>query len=245
MYIIASELVKVTADNLGWPEYRELARFSGARLEGAVFQHPFLERESKGVLADYVTLEQGTGAVHTAPGHGAEDYITGQKYGLPTFCPVDAGGRFYHAEGAPGRLPEEIIGKTIWEANPIVSGILKEAGALLAEKPLSHSYPHCWRCHNATIFRATEQWFIGMDLNNLRGDALEAIKNVKWHPEWGEERMYNMIATRPDWCISRQRVWGVPITAFLLREVQRVPDRPGASGPCGGPNQRAYGRRLV
>jgi isoleucyl-tRNA synthetase len=218
VYIIASELVKVTAENLGWPEYRELARFSGAKLEGAVFQHPFLERDSKGVLADYVTLEQGTGAVHTAPGHGAEDYLTGQKYGLPTFCPVDARGRFYHAEGAPGRLPEEIIGKTIWEANPIVSGILKEAGALLAEKPLNHSYPHCWRCHNATIFRATEQWFIGMDLNNLRGDALEAIKNVTWHPEWGEERMYNMIATRPDWCISRQRVWGVPITAFYCEQ---------------------------
>jgi isoleucyl-tRNA synthetase len=214
VYIVAADLVEATAANCGWASFREIARFEGARLDGAEFRHPFLARDSKGVLADYVTLEQGTGAVHTAPGHGAEDYITGQKYGLPTFCPVDAHGRFFHAEGAPGRLPEEIIGKRVWEANPIVSGILAASGALLGEKKIDHSYPHCWRCHNATIFRATEQWFIGMDTNNLRADALEAIKKVKWHPEWGEERMSNMIATRPDWCISRQRVWGVPLTVF-------------------------------
>ncbi len=214
VYIVASDLVQATAENCGWAEYAEVAKFAGAKLEGAVFRHPILERDSLGVLADYVTLEQGTGAVHTAPGHGAEDYITGQKYGLPTFCPVDAHGRFYHAEGAAGRLPEEIIGKTIWEANPVVSGILRAAGALLGEKKLDHSYPHCWRCHKPTIFRATEQWFIGMDRNGLRSKALEAIKKVKWHPEWGDERMSNMIATRPDWCISRQRVWGVPITVF-------------------------------
>ncbi len=214
VYIVASGLLEATAQNCGWTDAKVIATFAGARLEGAVFRHPFLERDSLGVLADYVTLEQGTGAVHTAPGHGAEDYITGQKYGLPTFCPVDAHGRFYHAEGAAGRLPEAIIGISIWEANPVVSGILKEAGALLGEKKLDHSYPHCWRCHKATIFRATEQWFIGMDRNDLRAKALEAIKKVKWHPEWGDERMSNMIATRPDWCISRQRVWGVPITVF-------------------------------
>ncbi len=214
VYIIASELVQATADNCGWPEFMELARFKGERLNGSVYRHPFLERDSLGVLADYVTLEQGTGAVHTAPGHGAEDYITGQKFGLPTFCPVDAGGRFYHAEGAAGRLPDEIIGKTIWEGNPIVSGILRESAALLGEKRLDHSYPHCWRCHKPTIYRATEQWFIGMDRNDLRSRTLEAIKNVEWHPEWGQERISNMIATRPDWCISRQRAWGVPITVF-------------------------------
>ena len=214
VYIIASELVKVTAENCGWPETMELARFKGEKLDRTVYRHPFLERDSLGVLADYVTLEQGTGAVHTAPGHGAEDYMTGQKFGLPTFCPVDAAGRFYHAEGAAGRLPEEIIGKTVWEANPVVSGILREAGALLGEKRLDHSYPHCWRCHKPTIFRATEQWFIGMERNGLRERTLEAIKEVTWHPEWGEERISNMIATRPDWCISRQRVWGVPITVF-------------------------------
>ncbi|HEY3440581.1 MAG TPA: isoleucine--tRNA ligase [Paludibaculum sp.] len=218
IYIVATDLVKVTAENCGWTDYSELVRFPGSELEGTVFQHPFLERESKGVLADYVTLEQGTGAVHTAPGHGGEDYATGQKYGLPTFCPVDAGGRFFHAEGAPGRLPEAIIGKTIWEANPIVSAIMAEAGALLGEKKLDHSYPHCWRCHKPTIFRATEQWFIGMELNGLREKALEAIKKVTWHPEWGQERISNMIATRPDWCISRQRVWGVPITVFYCEK---------------------------
>jgi isoleucyl-tRNA synthetase len=214
VYIIAAELVRATAESCGWPEYETVATFHGGKLEGAVFRHPFLERDSVGVLADYVTLEQGTGAVHTAPGHGAEDYLTGQKYGLPTFCPVDARGRFFRAEGAPGELPESIIGKTIWESNPIVSQILRESGALLGEKLLHHSYPHCWRCHHPTIFRATEQWFIGIDRNDLRAKALAAIKKVKWHPEWGEERMSNMIAARPDWCISRQRVWGVPITVF-------------------------------
>jgi isoleucyl-tRNA synthetase len=214
VYLVAADLLHATIEHCGWPEAREIARFNGARLEGAVFRHPLLERDSLGVLADYVTLDQGTGAVHTAPGHGAEDYLTGQKYGLPTFCPVDAHGRFFHAAGAAGRLPDAIIGQTVWDANPIVSGLLREAGALLGEKTLAHSYPHCWRCHHATIFRATEQWFIGMERNDLRRQALDAIKQVKWYPEWGEERISNMIATRPDWCISRQRVWGVPIIVF-------------------------------
>jgi isoleucyl-tRNA synthetase len=214
VYLVASDLVAATAANCGWGETREVVRLKGGKLEGAVFRHPFLERDSVGVLADYVTLEQGTGAVHTAPGHGQEDYVTGQKYGLPTYCPVDAHGRFYQAEGAAGVLPAEILGKQIWEANPIVSGILRDAGALLGEQKLAHSYPHCWRCHHPTMFRATEQWFIGMEKNGLREQALEAIKNVSWHPEWGQERISNMIATRPDWCISRQRVWGVPIIVF-------------------------------
>jgi isoleucyl-tRNA synthetase len=218
VYIVAAELAEVTAKNCGWAETKEIARFAGAMLEGTTYKHPFLERESKGVLADYVTLEQGTGAVHTAPGHGAEDYVTGQKYGLPTYCPVDAHGRMYHAEGAPGRLPEEIIGKTIWEANPIVTQILADCGALLGQQSIAHSYPHCWRCHKPTMFRATEQWFIGMEQNGLRQKALEAIKHIKWHPSWGEERISNMIASRPDWCISRQRVWGVPITVFYCEK---------------------------
>jgi isoleucyl-tRNA synthetase len=214
VYLVASDLVKATADVLGWAEPREVARFKGAKLEGAIFRHPFVERDSPGVLAQHVTLEQGTGAVHTAPGHGHEDYLTGIEYGIDIYCPVDAGGRLYHVENAKGRLPEELIGKTVWEANPVVTGILTERGALMAQKQIQHSYPHCWRCHNATIFRGTEQWFIGMDRNNLRGRALEAIRKVKWLPEWGEQRIYNMIETRPDWCISRQRVWGVPIVAF-------------------------------
>jgi len=135
-------------------------------------------------------------------------------YGIETYCPVDAAGRFFHAEGAAGRLPEEIIGKTIWEANPLVVEILKSAGALLALEKLSHSYPHCWRCHKPVIFRATEQWFIGMDRNDFRRRALDAVHQTRWMPAWGEERISNMIATRPDWCISRQRVWGVPIIVF-------------------------------
>ena len=214
VYIVAAELLKQTAAKCGWENYQVLAAVPGSKLEHTVYHHPFLERESLGVLADYVTLEQGTGAVHTAPGHGQEDYATGRAYGIETFCPVDASGRFYHATGAPGRLPEDIIGKTIWQANPIVIEILKHHHALCGVEKLAHSYPHCWRCHNPVIFRATEQWFISMERNDFRRAALDAIKQVRWIPSWGEERMTNMIATRPDWCISRQRVWGVPITVF-------------------------------
>jgi isoleucyl-tRNA synthetase len=214
VYIVALELLKATAEKLNWHEPKVLAAFAGARLEGAIFRHPFLERDSLGVLGDYVTLDQGTGAVHTAPGHGEEDFETGVKYGIPVYCPVDGAGRFYRAEGAAGELPEELIGKNVWQANPIVIELLRSKGALLGLQDLNHSYPHCWRCHHATIFRATEQWFIGMDRNDLRARALKAIGGVKWTPAWGEGRMSNMIATRPDWCISRQRVWGVPIIVF-------------------------------
>ncbi|HEX5431678.1 MAG TPA: isoleucine--tRNA ligase, partial [Bryobacteraceae bacterium] len=219
VYIVADELLAATAEICGWGSLTKLASFPGERLNGTVFRHPFLERNSVGILGDHVTLEQGTGAVHTAPGHGQEDYIIGQANGLPTYCPVDAAGRFFHAEGAGGRLPEELIGKTIWEGNAIVTALLEEEGALAASRLIEHSYPHCWRCHNPTIFRATEQWFIGMERGivngkSLRQRALDAIKTVKWTPSWGEERISNMIATRPDWCISRQRVWGVPIIVF-------------------------------
>jgi len=174
VYIVAAELLKVTAEKCGWADYEVLARFPGSRLEGKVFHHPFLERDSLGILADHVTLEQGTGAVHTAPGHGQEDYVVGRQYGIETYCPVDAAGRFYHAEGAAGRLPEEIIGKTVWEANPIVIEILRAHHALLHTEKIEHSYPHCWRCHKPTIFRATEQWFIGMDRNDF--------PSTRWRP---------------------------------------------------------------
>jgi isoleucyl-tRNA synthetase len=213
-YIVAAELLAVTAEKCGWTEYKTIATFPGECLEHAIFRHPFLERDSLGILAGHVTLEQGTGAVHTAPGHGQEDYAVARQYGIETYCPVDAAGRFYHAEGAAGRLPDILIGKTVWEANPIVTEILKSSGALLGLEKLQHSYPHCWRCHKATIFRATEQWFIGMDRNSFRQEALAAVHRTRWMPEWGEERIANMIATRPDWCISRQRVWGVPIIVF-------------------------------
>jgi isoleucyl-tRNA synthetase len=220
VYIVALELLEITANKLGWENFKTLAAFPGAKLEGVIFHHPFLDRDSLGILGDHVTLEQGTGAVHTAPGHGQEDFEIGVKYGLPIYCPVDPAGKFFHAEGAAGRLPEEIIGKTVWQANPIVSELLKSHAALLGEEKIQHSYPHCWRCHNATIFRATEQWFVGMERNDLRARTLKAIKDVKWKPEWGDERMSNMISTRPDWCISRQRVWGVPIIAFYCEKCQ-------------------------
>jgi isoleucyl-tRNA synthetase len=210
----ASGAVHILAAALNREPGAILARFPGERMEHAVFRHPFLERDSLGILADHVTLEQGTGAVHTAPGHGHEDYVVARQYNIATYCPVDAAGRFYHAEGAAGRLPEELIGKTVWQANPIVIQLLEAHHALLAQEKVEHSYPHCWRCHHPTIFRATEQWFIGMDRNQFRQHALDAVRQVHWMPAWGEERISNMISTRPDWCISRQRVWGVPITVF-------------------------------
>jgi isoleucyl-tRNA synthetase len=214
VYIVARDLLTATADACGWASTEIVAEFPGERLNHTVFRHPFIGRDSLGILGDHVTLEQGTGAVHTAPGHGQEDFVIGQANGIMTYCPVDAAGRFYHVEGEPGRLPEELIGNTVWHANAIVTEILQSAGALAAHRKIEHSYPHCWRCHNPTIFRATEQWFIGMDRNGLRQRTLEAIKTVKWKPEWGQERISNMVASRPDWCISRQRAWGVPITVF-------------------------------
>jgi isoleucyl-tRNA synthetase len=226
VYIVAAGLLQTTAGKAGWNDYHVLASFPGARLENLVFRHPFLERDARGILADHVTLEQGTGAVHTAPGHGQEDYVVARQYNIETYCPVDAAGRFYHATGAAGRLPEELIGKTVWEANPIVIEILRRHGALLAHEKVEHSYPHCWRCHKPTIFRATEQWFIGMENHNFRRRALESVHQAKWMPAWGEERISNMIAARPDWNISRQRVWGVPIVVFYCDQCREpITDR--------------------
>jgi isoleucyl-tRNA synthetase len=224
IYLVAEELVGETAHNCHWQQYNVVCTFSGSKLDRAVFQHPFIDRESLGMVGDHVTLEQGTGAVHTAPGHGQDDYVIGQRYGLPTYCPVDGQGRLYAAEGAPGTIPESLLGLNVWQANPVVIEILQAQNALAGQMQLNHSYPHCWRCHKPTIFRATEQWFIGMEKNNLRQNALEAIKRVKWNPTWGEERISNMIATRPDWCISRQRTWGVPIVAFYCQDCGEVYD---------------------
>jgi isoleucyl-tRNA synthetase len=220
VYIVAKDLLESTAEACGWSDPKVVTEFEGSKLANSVFRHPFLARDSAGLLGEHVTLEQGTGAVHTAPGHGQEDYVIGQAHGLPVYCPVDAAGRFYQAEGVGGPLPELLLGKKVWDANPLVIDLLKDAGALLAEKKIGHSYPHCWRCHKATIFRATEQWFIGMDRNDLRARTLEAIKRVKWNPAWGEERISNMVATRPDWCISRQRFWGVPLIVFYCENCQ-------------------------
>jgi isoleucyl-tRNA synthetase len=218
VYIVATDLLRVTAEKCGWVGETVVATFPGEKVEHSVFRHPFLDRDSLGILGDHVTLEQGTGAVHTAPGHGNEDYVVGQRYKIATYCPVDAAGRYFRAEGASGDIPEELIGKNVWEANSLVIAILKQHGALLGQEKVDHSYPHCWRCHKPTIFRATEQWFIGMDNNDLRHRALAAIKQIKWMPSWGEERISNMIAARPDWCISRQRVWGVPIVVFYCEK---------------------------
>jgi len=212
VYIIADALAKQTVEKCGLSGAQEIARFSGAKLEYSTFAHPFLERQVLGVLATYVTTDQGTGAVHTAPSHGADDFYTGTKYKLDQTTNVDEAGRFI--QGLP-----EYQGKTVFKANPDIVELLKARGVLMAQDKIEHSYPHCWRCHNPVIFRATEQWFISMEAavegSTLRQKALDEIKKVKWIPAWGEERIANMIATRPDWCISRQRVWGVPIAVFF------------------------------
>jgi isoleucyl-tRNA synthetase len=215
IYIVAERLAGETAQKVGFKDWKIVARFPGERLEHLWFYHPFLPWEQRrilGVLADYVTMDQGTGVVHTAPSHGADDFYTGAKYKLPQTCDVDAAGRIHNG------LPE-YEGKTVFEANSAIIDLLRSRGVLLHTENLEHSYPHCWRCHHPVIFRATEQWFISMEApmsgGTLRSRTLEEMKKVRFDPAWGEERLGNMIATRPDWCISRQRVWGVPIAVFV------------------------------
>src|SRR5437588_6424457 len=211
-YIVAEKLADQFASKVGLTVAREIARFPGRNMEYTNFAHPFLDRKVPGVLADYVTMDQGTGVVHTAPSHGAEDFATGMKYKLDATSNVDEAGIMRNG------LPE-YEGKKVFEANAPIVDLLKRRGVLMHTEKLEHSYPHCWRCHNPVIFRATEQWFISMETpmqgGTLRTRTLEEIKKVKWDPAWGEERISNMIATRPDWCVSRQRIWGVPIAVFL------------------------------
>ena len=215
VYIVGAKLAADVIAKCNLADAPKVARFPGRKLERVNFRHPFLDRNILGVLAEYVTMDTGTGVVHTAPSHGADDFLTGLKYDLDATSRVDEAGIM--REGLP-----EYEGKKVFEANAAIVELLKTRGVLMHEEKIEHSYPHCWRCHNPIIFRATEQWFISMETpmpgGTLRSRALEEISKVKWDPAWGEGRISNMIATRPDWCISRQRIWGVPIAVFLCEQ---------------------------
>ena len=209
--VVAEGLLDAVTTRIGATGRRVLAKASGEALQGLRLEHPFYEREVPVILGDHVTLETGTGAVHTAPGHGADDYEMGRRYGLPIDNPVGGDGRF--VAGTP--LFE---GMSVFDANAKIVETLAAVGRLIHSEPYQHSYPHCWRHKTPVIFRATPQWFLSMEKQHLRRDALVAIKGVRWVPGWGEQRITSMIETRPDWCISRQRAWGVPLALFVHKE---------------------------
>ena len=207
--ILAKDLLDYCLDAFGLCKepYEILDEFPGSVLEGLECRHPLVGRKSLLILAPFVTLDAGTGCVHIAPGHGQEDYEIGMKYGLDNYAPVDDNGRFT-------KDVKDFAGQFVFDANGAVNAKLAEASALLGQIDIQHSYPHCWRCKQPIIFRSTEQWFISMEKNDLRKNALAAIDAVSWIPAWGRDRIYGMVENRPDWCISRQRLWGVPITMF-------------------------------
>ena len=215
-YIIAKALVERSMEKFGIKDYEILKTFKGKELSGLEAKHPFIDRTSKVVTAGYVSMEDGTGCVHTAPGHGQEDYMTGKRCGLPTIMPVDTRGKFDKTAG-------DLAGVKIYDANKLIIEKLKASSHLLKEEELKHSYPHCWRCKKPIIFRATEQYFLKIDHNDLRREMLDAISSkVKWIPDIGLSRISAMVGNRPDWCLSRQRYWGVPIVAFYCKECRSV-----------------------
>ncbi len=209
--LLAEALHAAVLERAEISDYTILGRCHGADLEGVELNHPFYDRQVPVIVGDHVTLDAGTGAVHTAPGHGQEDYVVGMKYSLPVHNPVGGNGCFLDST-------EIFAGEHVFKANDHVLEVLEERGALLCMEKIRHSYPHCWRHKTPIIFRATPQWFISMDQAGLRSSAMEAIKGVRWMPDWGQARIEGMVENRPDWCISRQRTWGVPIALFINKE---------------------------
>ena len=209
--IVAEALLAQSLQKFGVNEHRVIEKFKGNKLEGLKARHPFIDRDSQVILGEHVTLEAGTGIVHTAPGHGQEDYEVGIRYGLDVYAPVDHKARFTKEAGP-------FAGENVHKANKGIINLLKEKNALLAEEKIIHSYPHCWRCKNPVIFRATEQWFISMKNNDLLNKTVENVHKVTWVPGWGKDRFLSMVEKRPDWCISRQRAWGVSIVAFTCKD---------------------------
>lgn len=185
---------------------------SGKELEGVICRNPLMDRDSVVVCGEHVTLEAGTGCVHTAPAHGEDDFLVGKKYGLPALCPVDHQGKFTAEGGA-------YVGLKTGKANPVIVEDLKNSNDLVLEETIEHSYPHCWRCKSPIIFRATEQWFASID--GFRQAALDEIEKVRWIPAWGRDRIFNMIAERGDWCISRQRTWGFQFPSSTVKIVEK------------------------
>jgi len=215
VFILARDRVASCMKTFGISHYTILAEIASRKLENLKCRHPFYERDSLVILGSHVTLEAGTGCVHTAPGHGREDYEVGGHYGLETYSPVNDHGCF---------TPDVdfFSGQFVFKANAPIIEKLRETGSLVGQETLQHSYPHCWRCKKPVIFRATPQWFISMDKTGLRKQALEEIDRVKWIPGWGRDRIYGMIENRPDWCVSRQRAWGVPIAVFSCEKCGRI-----------------------